>query len=77
MARKELPSYLKWTFKDKWYYIVLGIYFFLNDSSRNFFNGTDDFLALFGNIIGLGFVIAFFFYIAYSIYRAGFYSNTD
>ncbi len=75
--KKELPSYFEWTFKNKWYYIILVVYFFLNDSSRNYFNGTDDSLALFGSVIGLSIIVALFFYIAYLIYRAGFYRNVD
>ncbi len=76
MTKEKLPSFWNWTFKNKWYYIVLGIYFLINDSSRDLILWRISPVAAVGNVIGLGFVIAVIFFIAYLIYRAGYNEKT-
>jgi hypothetical protein len=72
MSKGKLKSYWEWTFKDKWYYIVLGIYFFVNDSSRYLFTGRISLTEAIANIIGLGIIMAVLFFFVYLIYRAGY-----
>lgn len=72
MRKESLKSYWEWTFKNKWYYIVLGIYFFINNSSRDFIMGRISLTEVMASIIGLGIVIAVIFFIAYLIYKSGY-----
>lgn len=72
MSKEKLKSYWEWTFKDRYYYIVLGIYFLINDSSRNFVAGYISVTEVIASIIGLGIIIAVIFFFAYLIYRAGY-----
>lgn len=76
MNPRKLPSFWNWTFKNKWYYIVLGIYFLINDSSRDLIMWRISPMEAIANIIGLGFVIAVIFFIIYLIYRAGYNKKT-
>ena len=68
---KNIESYWNWTFKNKWYYIILTVYFLFNNSFRDYINGTSSNVEVIGNIIGLGFVIAVVFFFSYLIYKQG------
>ena len=72
MVESKLPSLWEWTFKSKWYYILLAIYFFTNNAFWNVLDGKSSPGILVGDVLGLGIILAFLFFIAYLIYRAGF-----
>jgi len=72
MEKSNLPSFWEWTFKGRWYYILLAIWVLVNGSYGDRLQGQISTTEFSANVIGLAIILLVIFSIAYLVYKAGY-----